>query len=114
MHNCHSNASLLNRGCDNKIAPAWHSLPHRPRRAQVTGVSDFYKSTPPSDVKFCLNDHFEITGYVSLKDRVTVDAPNYLPENILAAFDEAATCFAVQCWNASASMLRLCIDLATK
>jgi hypothetical protein len=47
------------------------------------------------------------------EDRVTVDAPKYLPENLEAAF-KAATCLAVQCWNASAAMLRLCIDLATK
>jgi hypothetical protein len=79
-----------------------------------SGLSDYYGKNNPAASGQSLNEHFNITGYVSLKDRVTVDAPQYLPANIEDAFNEAATCLSVQCWNASAAMLRLCIDLATK
>lgn len=70
--------------------------------------------TDVASMRSALNDLFDITGYVSLKDRAAIDAPKYLPSDIQATFDEAAMCLAVQCWNASAAMLRLCIDLATK
>ena len=40
--------------------------------------------------------------------------PEHLPEKIATAFNERATCLAVGCYNAAATMFRLCIDLATR
>ena len=61
-----------------------------------------------------LNQIFDIEGHVSLKDEVGVAAPEHVPANIQSAFEEAARCLAVKCFNASSSMFRLCLDLATR
>jgi hypothetical protein len=61
-----------------------------------------------------VNDFFEVRGYVSLKDFSRREPPEYLPEDIRAAFIEGATCHSVGCPNAAATMFRLCVDHATK
>ena len=53
-------------------------------------------------------------GYISINENGTVKPPEYLPLDIQTVFIEGATCIAVSCYNASATMFRLCIDLATK
>lgn len=55
-----------------------------------------------------------IETYISMKDAAGVEPPEYLPNDILQAFKEGATCKAVKCFNASGTMFRLCIDLATR
>ncbi len=55
-----------------------------------------------------------IDGHVSLKDAASHQAPEYLPESIDLAFREGSVCFATGCYNASATMFRLCVDLATR
>jgi len=60
-----------------------------------------------------VNEHFNIEGYISLKDMFGTSPPDHLPEGIDAAFREGATCVAVGCPNAAGTMFRLCIDLAT-
>lgn len=40
--------------------------------------------------------------------------PEFVPPEIEAVFLEGSKCLAVQCWNASAAMYRLTLDLATK
>lgn len=59
------------------------------------------------------NDHFMVRGYRSLKDFVKARPPEHLPTDLEAVFIEGATCHAVGCFNASATMFRLCVDLAT-
>lgn len=61
-----------------------------------------------------LNNHFSIRGHVSPKDENRRQPPEHLPANIATAFNEGATCLAVQCWNAAAVMFRVCVDLATR
>lgn len=61
-----------------------------------------------------LNDAFQINGYISLKDRVTFEPPEHVPEHISAIYREGATCASVECFNAAATMFRLCVDLVTK
>lgn len=68
----------------------------------------------PSDSGPALNNFVDIETYVSLKDAASADPPEHVPENIAAAFKEAATCVAVGCNNAAGTMFRLCIDLATR
>src|SRR5438552_14527178 len=60
------------------------------------------------------NDFATVEGYVSVKDTVSTSPPEHLPANIASAFNEGATCLAVNCYKAAAAMLRLCIDLATR
>jgi len=61
-----------------------------------------------------INKYVIIKGFVSLKDFVATAPPDHVPENIAAVFREGATCLAVDCNNAAATMFRLCIDLATR
>ncbi len=60
------------------------------------------------------NDHFSVDGHVSLKDFARKLPPEHLPNEIEVAFIEGATCHAVACYNAAATMFRLCIDHATR
>lgn len=55
-----------------------------------------------------------VMGLITLKDFATTQPPEHLPPAIEAAFREGATCVAVGCFNAAATMFRLCIDLATR
>jgi len=61
-----------------------------------------------------LNDNFDVTGYISLKDEGAAEPPAFVPPEIEQVFREGASCLAVQCPNAAATMFRLCVDLATE
>jgi len=61
-----------------------------------------------------VNSLVSIESFVSLKDRAAIAPPEHLPEDILSAFTEGATCMAVGCFNAAGTMFRLCVDLATQ
>jgi len=61
-----------------------------------------------------LNEFVEILSYVSLRDMITENSPEHVPDSIQAVFKEWATCLAVQCWNAAGTMFRMCVDLATR
>jgi hypothetical protein len=61
-----------------------------------------------------LNNYFYILNVVRISPEDVAQAPEHLPAEIKAAFDEAATCLSVGCFNAAGTMFRLCLDLATK
>ncbi|WP_227470217.1 DUF4145 domain-containing protein [Massilia sp. YMA4] len=61
-----------------------------------------------------VSNNYDIVGAVTLKDNASEPPPEYLPNNIKAIFEEGASCLAANCFNAAATMFRLCIDLATK
>lgn len=61
-----------------------------------------------------LNAGMKIMGHVSPKDRVAAKPPEHVPTDVAAAFREAATCLAVECWSASGGMFRKALDLATR
>jgi hypothetical protein len=61
-----------------------------------------------------VNNCMSIEGFINLKHAVTSEPPEFLPEPIAEAFREGATCIAVECFNAAATMFRLCLDLATR
>ncbi len=65
-------------------------------------------------VKDSLNNVFKIEGFIGLRHNASHSAPDSVPENIKAVFEEAATCISNQCWNAAGAMFRTCVDLATK
>lgn len=66
------------------------------------------------NIKASLNPFMNVEQYVSLRDEAVQAPPEHVPPNIQACFNEAATCLAVQCWNAAGTMFRVCLDLATR
>ena len=61
-----------------------------------------------------VNQVATVEGHISLKNMASEHPPEHLPKNIEAAFREGASCLSIACYNAAATMFRLCIDLATK
>ncbi|WP_237886008.1 DUF4145 domain-containing protein [Pseudomonas sp. PGPR40] len=61
-----------------------------------------------------LNRIFLVKGFVSSKDAASKAPPEYLPDNVEAAFIEGSSCMAIGCYNAGATMFRLCLDLSTR
>lgn len=66
------------------------------------------------NVNGSLNNYVNINGHISLKDNASIVPPEFLPKEIEDVFREGATCLAVGCFNAAATMFRLCVDLATR
>lgn len=62
---------------------------------------------------FSANDYVDVQGYIGLANQVNAEPPDFVPADIDAVFREGATCLGVQCFNAAATMFRLCVDLAT-
>jgi len=60
------------------------------------------------------NDMFSVEGFISLKDHAKTPPPEHLPETIETVFREGIACQAIECFNAAATMYRLCLDLATR
>ena len=73
-----------------------------------------YRSLKPFATDAALNADLKVLGFLSAKDRNPVSPPEHVPEPIDRAFREGATCLAVECFNAAATMFRLCLDLATR
>lgn len=67
-----------------------------------------------SSLQVAVNQFMKVEGPISIKDFGSEPPPQYLPENIEAAFKEGSACLAIGCYNAAATMFRLCVDLATK
>jgi Domain of unknown function (DUF4145) len=63
---------------------------------------------------FALDDFFEVQRFISVRDNISIPPPEHLPSEIKNAFVEGATCLAVGCHNAAATMFRLCVDLVTR
>ena len=61
-----------------------------------------------------INDHFQISKVLIPPFKEKIACPLYVPENIKNIFDEATKCLSVNCYVASGSMFRLCLDLVTK
>ncbi|MBL0919372.1 MAG: DUF4145 domain-containing protein [Hydrogenophaga sp.] len=85
----------------------------------VLALEDAEIASRTDDPKFwaqavVMNRFFEVTGYVSNKDRGASDPPEALPSRVGAAFSEGSKCVAVDCNNAAAAMFRLALDLATE
>ena len=63
---------------------------------------------------FGLRDVAEVGNPISPADLAVGEPPEYLPEHIDSAYEEGAKCLAIGCYNAAATMFRLCLDYATK
>ncbi|MGL6487966.1 DUF4145 domain-containing protein [Aeromonas hydrophila] len=55
-----------------------------------------------------------VGSVVCIKPGEVVLSPEHLPEEIKINFDEGAQCYSIGCFNAAATMFRLCLDKATK
>jgi hypothetical protein len=66
------------------------------------------------NVKGAVNDYVKVERYITARDRQMTPPPDHLPDTILAAFQEGATCLSADCFNAAGTMFRLCVDLATR
>ena len=64
--------------------------------------------------KISLENFFDVTGFISIRDHIKHNTPEHLPKHLTEVFIEAESCFGISCYNAAATMFRLCIDQATK
>jgi hypothetical protein len=77
-------------------------------------ISELLSSEGPFAIDQTLNPHFEVNGFICIRDLGADEPPEHVPEPVAAAFREGATSLATECWNAAGAMFRLTIDLATK
>jgi hypothetical protein len=96
--------------CRNCRLPSIFLVSLEDLKAQHTFQADDALVTLPSS----LNNFFKVIGPITLRDNATIKPPDHLPEEILRAFNEGAACLSIGCYNAAASMFRLCLDLATR
>jgi hypothetical protein len=75
--------------------------------------SDCIERTGLSHLEGSVNNYMRVESFISLKNFSRAVPPEHLPPHILNAFNEGATCMAVNCFNAAGAMFRLCIDHAT-
>lgn len=61
-----------------------------------------------------LNTFVEIERVITLRDRAGQRPPDHVPDDIAGAFQQGATCVAVECWDAAGAMFRKALDLATR
>ena len=61
-----------------------------------------------------INDVAYFVRHITARDRAVEPPPEHLPPEINHVIAEANQCISIGCWNASAAMYRLALDLATK
>lgn len=76
--------------------------------------ANYIKQNGLAKASIAANDLVNVEDYISQKDADARPAPEYLPQDINAAFEEGAKCLAVGCHNAAATMFHLCVDIATR
>lgn len=65
-------------------------------------------------LKAAVNEIVDIERYIGIQDNAADTPPEYLPSDIEKIFREGSACMSIGCYNAAATMFRLCLDLATK
>jgi len=73
-----------------------------------------FEKVPLFKTNAAANTLVTVEGFISHKDSAAAPPPEHLPPEIEAAFREGATCMATGCFNAGATMFRLCVDHATR
>lgn len=63
---------------------------------------------------FNIESRYHLVGLVTPADMAIGQPPEALPQNIEIAFIEGLKCLSINCYNAAATMFRLCLDFATK
>lgn len=82
-------------------------------QANIQGNEE-WKSKGIHSLRDSVNNYFHIERYVSLSDGHSITPPEHLPEDIESAFVEGARCHSIGCYNAAATMFRLCVDHASR
>ncbi|MCT7628183.1 DUF4145 domain-containing protein [Aliarcobacter butzleri] len=80
----------------------------------IVSQKNFREITSIVSKKENVNYLIDILKYINIKENSTEKPPLYLPEDINEVFQEGITCKSVECYNASSTMFRLCLDKATK
>ncbi|MEZ0582534.1 DUF4145 domain-containing protein [Erwinia sp. STN24] len=76
-------------------------------------------TSPPAAVEwrnanYNIESRYYIVGVVTPADLAISSPPESLPAHIEIAFIEGLKCLSINCYNAAATMFRLCLDFATK
>jgi hypothetical protein len=82
--------------------------------SQISSEKSDFVNGGLTSVRDAVNHYMQVEKFVSIKDIVSIEPPKHLPEDVQAAFEEGATCLTVGCYNAAATMFRLCVDLAIR
>ena len=61
-----------------------------------------------------LSDGIYVERFISIRDSVSRKPPEHVKGELENAFAEGAACLSIECYNAAATMFRLCVDLVTK
>lgn len=61
-----------------------------------------------------LKDVADLKGVLSPADLKISPPPQHLPADIETAYNEGSKCLSIGCYNAAATMYRLCLDFSTK
>ncbi|UMO86136.1 DUF4145 domain-containing protein [Pectobacterium sp. PL64] len=80
---------------------------------KITNIEQSFFSTNENPVAN-INDIIDIDSVISPADLKISSPPEYLPPDIEAIYIEGSKCLAIGCYNAAATMYRLCLDYATK
>lgn len=83
-------------------------------KESVNGNYEYVHKVGLLKLEGSLNNYLEIDGHVSLRDSVLIVPPEHMPDQIASAFKEGTICLTVGCYNAAATMFRLCVDHATR
>ncbi|RNA78762.1 DUF4145 domain-containing protein [[Curtobacterium] plantarum] len=66
------------------------------------------------NANYNIESQYHLIGFVTPADLAISRPPEALPSNIEVAFIEGSKCLSINCYNAAATMFRLCLDFATK
>lgn len=86
----------------------------RVRLAEAGRKNDFTGNGAIARLNADIEPTFRFDGFCTLADVQAQPFPEHLPPEIEAAFVEGTKCLAIGCYNASAAMFRLGLDLCTK
>jgi hypothetical protein len=82
-------------------------------RARNGSWADVFSAKSLSEFQNDIASELECSGFISQRDHAGIKPPAHLSKEIEDAFVEGANCFAIGCYNAAATMFRLCLDLVT-
>ncbi|MBP7434433.1 DUF4145 domain-containing protein [bacterium] len=65
-------------------------------------------------IKLSANNYVDVEGFINTSNYISVFSPDHVPEEERKIFLEGSCSFSVGCYNASAAMFRLCLDILSK
>ncbi len=80
----------------------------------VAPISNGVRESINSNRLINLTQSISEVSVVTVQPNGIIPPPEHLPEDIMVCFNEGAQCYSIGCYNAAATMFRLCLDKATK